>query len=241
MAIAFVSTSENQEEDVGTTLSVSHTVAAGDNRLLVGGASRQSGTPWVSFTFNGDSGTLDKQEVDTASTNNSVVICSLVAPDVATADATITKSDSVGWLGMGVANYTGAKQTSQPDATSSANTASGTGLSYTHTTVADDCWIMTIACATASFPAGSTNVTSRQTFDTRTLFGDSDGSVGTAGGKTVAVTFSSGRGWAASVSYAPSVAAGPANLATWNGAAKATIATLNGQTMADTGSWNGID
>lgn len=238
IAIARVN-SDSTFVDGSATLTLSYTVGAGSDRLMVAGAVRQNGTPWVSFTFNGDAGTLDEQEVDTASTNNSVLIASLVNPDIVGAEvktvnglalasvktvkglatasvktinglsavggsAVVTKSNASDRLSLSVANYTGADQTGQPDAVNSANTASASSLSYTVTTVQDNCWIMSQAAGTQADLVGTTNFTVLETPSAAWIFGDSNGSVGAAGGKTVAMTMTSGRIWSASAAYSPS-------------------------------------
>lgn len=239
MAIARVSSDSSVENDIAASITLPFSTPAGSNRLMVGSGDRQSGTPWVSFAYNGDAGTLDVQQVDTASTNNSVVVFSLVAPDedastvktingltyasvktvdglaiasVKTVDgigttignAVLTKSDATGVLTISVANYTGADQSGQPDATGSANSASASGLSYTVTTVQDSCWIMTGVHLTAGGAVtGTSNYATLETPTNGACFGDSNGSVGVAGSKTVSFTGGSGRWWAASASYSP--------------------------------------
>lgn len=208
MAIARVTSASNAENDVASFLTISYTVAAGDNRLLVGSIYKQDGTP-SSFVYNSVGLTQDTSKADPGSASNVNYLYSLVAPDTGTHDATFTKSTSVGLIVMCLANYTGAKQTSQPDAIGSASSTSASGLSYTVTTVADDCWIMTVVNNTAGGTiTDGTNFVQREVPSTTNgVFGDSNASVGAAGSKTVAMTGSTARWWACSASYAPAVAA----------------------------------
>lgn len=205
MAIARVA-SDKKTEDVGggSSITLSYNVAAGSNRLLVGGVGAQVTNPVIaSFTFNGDAGTVDKSEVDSIG-GDRVTVCSLVAPDVATGNVVATKTGASNQMDLAVANYTGAKQTSQPNGTGSAATTSGAGLSYTVTTTEDDCWIMTMVNHTdAGAITGTSNFTNVQTLRAGVEFADSNGSVGAAGSKTVSFTGASARWWSASAAYAP--------------------------------------
>ena len=203
MAIARVASAEQGGNDIGTTNTISsYVIASGDNRLLVGGAGLQGG-PIVSTKFNTtETFTLDKEQTRGGAANTAN-ISSLVAPTVTTANIVVVMTGSAGLIDIFAANYTGCKQTGQPDATGSADTASGTGLSYTVTTVADDCWIVTMVTNYGGTTVDGTNYVKLQEVRAGIDFGDSNGSVGAAGAKTVSMTWPSGSGCAASASYAP--------------------------------------
>lgn len=204
----------------------------------------QTGGPFISYTYDGASATngagdIIKRDASAAVNNNTVGVFSIVAPNVTTANATCTKTGSSDLFGISAANYTGAKQTGLPDATGSANTASGSGLSYTVTTVAADCWIMTaIGNTVGGAITGTSNYTTREVPVNGYGYGDSNGSVGAAGSKTVSFTGSSGRWWAASASYAPAVT-GPAGVKTLNGTAVASVKTFNGTSWGSIKTFNG--
>lgn len=209
MAIVRVSSASSFENDVAAFLTISHTIAAGDDRLMVSSVGIQSGQPTVSWDYDSVGLTQDVEEDDPSGPANDMIVASLVAPNVGTADLTYTKGNSTGFIALCVANYTGAKQSGQPDAIATATTASGTGLSYTLTTVVDDCWIMSgmSNLSGAAVVDGSNWVALEVPSTTNGQFADSNGSVGAAGGKTVAMTGSSTRWWGASASYAPAIAA----------------------------------
>jgi hypothetical protein len=205
MAIARVTSASNTTTG-SATITTSYTIAAGSNRLLIGGGELQTGAPFTAFSYNGSAGTIDISKTDTGGSNTACV-ASKVGPDVGTFNSVLTKTGSADGLYIGLMDYTGVKQTAQPDATASANTASGTSLSYSITTVADNCWIMTCAGGTQASLDGSTNFTVQQTPAPGIKVGDSNASVGAAGSKTVAMNMSSGRIWSASASYAPAITA----------------------------------
>lgn len=211
IAIARVSSDSHVENDVANFLTLSFPIAAGDDRLLIGSIYKQSGS-FTSFTYDTTQNfTQDNTKADPSNANNVNFIFSLVAPNTGTNDATYTKGDATGLIVMCLANYTGAKQTSQPDSIGSASSASASGLSYTVTTVADDCWIMTVVnnLAGGTITDGSNFVQLEVPSSTNGVFGDSNASVGAAGGKTVAMTGGSARWWACSAAYAPAAAAAP--------------------------------
>lgn len=214
MAIARVSSDGKFENDGGTSITLAFTVAAGSNLLLIG-AAQYFETPSVSFTYNGDAGTKDKEQTRPTTTTSAAVIYSLVNPDVgASQNAVFTKTGAVGGVSLSCADYTGVKQSGQPDSTGSASSTSASSLSYTVTTVADGCWIMS---SEYDFIGGSTpngtNFTVLQTPTAGNNFGDSNGSVGAAGSKTVEANFSaSGICFMCSAAYAPAAAASTGNM-----------------------------
>lgn len=141
--------------------------------------------------------------------------------------------------------YSGAKQTGQPDASNSGNQSSNPHT-LNVTTVAADCWLVTADCAPnrGAF-SSSSNFTTRQDVSAQeTVFGDSNGSVGAAGSKTVSVTYtltpSAGYPMFA-VSIAPAPDAGPATVKTWDGVTQATgIKTYLGVDLANVKTVNGL-
>lgn len=86
--------------------------------------------------------------------------------------------------------YSGVKQSGQPD-TSASGVKTGNPHSQSITTNYADCWLMTadVAPNRGAFSSAS-NFTTRQDISAQeTIFGDSNGSVGAAGSKTVSVTY----------------------------------------------------
>ena len=241
MAIARVTSAKAAGNDIGNTQTISsYVVASGDDRLLVSGAGLQGG-PLISTIFNTtETFTLDKEQTRGGAANTAN-ISSRVAPSVTTANIVGVMTGSAGLWDLFAANYTGCKQTGLPDATGSADTASGTGLSYTVTTVADDCWIVTTVTNYGGTTVDGTNYVKLQETRAGIDFGDSNASVGAAGAKTVSMTWPSGSGCAASASYAPVAAAGPANVKTVNGLAVASTKTWNGLAWGSVKTWDGLN
>ena len=205
MAIARVASAKQAGNDIGNTQTISsYVVASGSDRLLVSGAGLQGG-PLISTVFNTTETLTWDKEQQRGGAANTANISSRIAPSVTTANIVGVMTGSAGLWDLFAANYTGCKQSSQPDSTGSADTASGTGLSYTVTTVADDCWIVTTVTNYGGTTVDGTNYTKLQETRAGIDFGDSNGSVGAAGAKTVSMTWPSGSGCAASASYAPSV------------------------------------
>lgn len=239
MAIARINSDSAFENDVAAFLAFSYTVAAGSNLFLVSSEGQQSGLPVVSWTYDSVGITTDKEEDDPSAANNNVRIGHLVAPNVGSLTLRFEKSNATGFISLCAANYTGVKQTGQPDATASDSSASASGLSYTITTVADDCWIATVASNSTGVLNGGTNYSIlEQPSTSNAAFGDSNASVGAAGGKTVSMSGNSGHWWAASASYAPAVT-GPAGVKTLNGTAVASVKTFNGTNWGSIKTFNG--
>lgn len=194
--------------DSSATTSETYTAGSGSNRLLVIANASQSGTQ-SAVDFNSVAGTLDAVKYDPGGaegSTNFTYVSHLVAPDSGAHTASATKSNAIGFYYIGCADYTGCKQTGQPDATATGSGSGITDLSYTITTVADDCWVATTAYGTAGGVASGTNCTFLIN-NGSVGFADSNAAVGAAGAKTVQFTGTSGRLFAASISFAPSVAA----------------------------------
>lgn len=241
MAIARVSSDSAFENDVAAFLTLPFGVTGGAANLLVSSEWQQDGLPVVSWTYNGDAMTIDEDVEDPGNAGNNARISHLVNPDSGTHDLTYTKSSAVGGITLCVAEYSGCKQTDQPNATSTADGVAVSGLSYTVTTTVDDCWIMTVlANGAGGAVTGTSNYTTLEAPSTTNgQLGDSDGSVGAAGGKTVSMTGGTARWYSASAAYAPSVAAGPAGVKTVNGTAVASVKTKNGTAWASVKTLNG--
>lgn len=174
---------------------------------MVAAFSIDSGPPLVSVTYNGVNLTKDKEQTRTSPTNSPTSVWSLAAPDVGTFNAIATKTGTAGIVSLAVANYTGCKQTGLPDATVGATSESASSASYTITTVADDCWIMTSEYDQIGNINNGTNFVVLQTPTNGIYLADSNASVGVAGSKTVSFSWgSAGIYRSASASYAPSTA-----------------------------------
>jgi hypothetical protein len=122
---------------------------------------------------------------------------------------------SISWSGgnttmQGIgASYTGVLQSGLPDATATKNQNSGSTISHTITTVADNCWVAAFVRASADSISANSNITMRT--DTasanESAWGDSNGAVTPAGNYTMTVNVNSGSNaeLLLMVSFAPTV------------------------------------
>lgn len=192
-----------------TSISETYVSGSGSNRLIFIATAAQFGNP-STVTYNSVGGTVDKTAYDpggSAGTTNFVSVGSLVAPATGsnTAAATRSASSSDSYY-LACADYTGVKQSGQPDATASGTASSSTSLSYNITTVAANCWVMTVGWGTAGSLASGTRCTFFVNDGSRGV-ADTNASVGAAGTYSINFTAGSGRLFGASASYSPSVSA----------------------------------
>lgn len=180
MAIALDSTTQNTGSG-----SLSHTVS-GTNRILfvsvLGGAAFGDNISGV--TYNGDAMSLAGKSATSGDRWNYLFY--LIAPDT----GTNTVSISDGGLGVGATvatSYTGVNQ----GALDASGTTSGVGTSQTGslTTTVDSCWLVG-AMHVDIAPTAGAGTTFRGD-----RFYDSNGSVGTAGSHSLALTWVGSVGW----------------------------------------------
>lgn len=154
-----------------TTNNFSYAQPSGTDRLLVI-ALYSSIDNVTGVSFNGDAATfINKRLMTGAAAGQYIHLYYLLAPDVTTANITVTSSSNFGGFISG-ASYSGVKQTSQPNAQNTNGTTSGTSLTTSATTTDDNAWIMGYAYHNGTVVAG-TNATLRtgpnavlQMFDT---------------------------------------------------------------------------
>jgi hypothetical protein len=189
----------------GTSYTHSYTVGAGTNRILfvcvIGDTAADDVT---GVTYAGVSMTLINKRFEA----RLGYLFYLVNPTSGANNVIISASTSHYLLG-GAADYSGAKQTGQPDAQTTGNTAgAGTTLTTTLTTVADNSW--TIICGNDSGPwtmgTGSNQRTVDGTFGIWSL-ADSNGVVHPAGSHSMTLTGSSPSVGSMMASFAPAVTA----------------------------------
>lgn len=200
MAIALDATSNGNA--TSTSITIAHTCTGAD-RILFVGVYYQGGDNFTSVTYNGVALT------QIAKVNNGLAIWGalyyLVAPSTGTNNIVVTVSASA-FLGAGGVSYTGAKQSGQPDA-STTNTGSGTSLTTSVTTVADNSWAILQAQNANDTITASTGSTLRSdhSFGFGVVF-DSNGAKTPAGSTSMTFNGSSGTQSAVMASFAPSVA-----------------------------------
>lgn len=98
----------------------------------------------------------------------------------------LTKSIAGSTCFVSAASYTGVKQTGQPDAYSSNTSTSGTSISTTITTVADNSWIVASMTADNGIPSStSANLSLRVNNGSQSAFFDTNGVIHPAGATAI--------------------------------------------------------
>ena len=174
MAIAFDAAANGRVTD--TSLTFAHTCTGTDLILFVGvGIRNQSNDIVSSITYNGVSMTRVPTNGYVAETtgNDSAYLYYLINPATGANNVVITISESQDMMGVST-SYTGARQSSQPDASNKSTSAGTDTITTSITPVASNCWAVTVEVNDADFPAGGTNVTER-TQNSVTGIGDTHG------------------------------------------------------------------
>jgi hypothetical protein len=239
MAIAFDNAASlGVASGTKTSLTASFT-CSGDNRLLIVGTQTQSGGANVSkITYNGVNLTL----LDTYSYASlyEMKIWYLIAPASGANDIVISKNNGNIWAGA--ISYTGVKQTDFPDSNARATdyVVSDTSYTLTTTTVADNSWAVAFGYVYQT-PSATSPATLRATRTNQWFLSDS-GPFTPAGSSSISMTCSPTGEWSTGiiVSFAPSIAAGPANLKSVNGLAKASIKSIKGLAIGSVKKYNGL-
>lgn len=107
-------------------------------------------------------------------------------------------------------SYTGVHQTSGLNISKKANATGSTGLSLSETTTVDDCWAVSMVRNDSGSITNGTNYFA-QTSDNSIEMGDSNGSLGSAGSKTVSMGGPSGGKMCVTAFIAPAVTAQATN------------------------------
>lgn len=211
-AIAYVGTSTIQDSGSTLNLSVAFSTSGSDRLLTVGTRAYRNpnNTGFVdSVTYNSVAATAVGSGGQTCNQNNGrVYMHYLVAPATGsnTLQVNFNQSGTNGAL-LGT-QYSGAKQSSQPD---SSNQGQGIGnsLSATTTVVASDCWLVGVMVSMfgpTTIVAG-TGTTERGSSGSPDFFmGDSNGTVGT-GSQSMGFTMGNDNYGYIVASFAPAVSA----------------------------------
>lgn len=191
MAIALDATTEGALVNPGTSSTWSHTCTGSDRILFVNlfgdvQSVDNSGNAFTNVTYNGVALTEIGRQYVTG--DRWTYLCYLINPSTGANNVVITFSQSVAIKGAAV-SYTGAKQTSQPDAfttNKSDAVAANTDYTTTVTTVADNCWLVMSAKNLPGTIAASTGSTIRQSTNGNVLI-DSNGALSPAGSKSMSI------------------------------------------------------
>lgn len=207
MAIAFDAASSGTITAGNLTATFAHTVT-GSNTIGHVGVVQQNdatGARVTGVTWNGVAMTKIRTYVNT--TNDAHYMWELVNPTTGNIVVTRTGTTNTGWCCS--TSHTGAKQTSQPDATDD-DVSVTTTLATTVTTVADNCWtVLIVFDSDGGTITASTNSTQRVAVTNFVKMFDNNANITPAGSYTMTVTKGAGTSPFAGViaSIAPAVSA----------------------------------
>lgn len=170
MAIAFDASTDlgiSASGDGSKTITTAHTVTGSNTILFVATASSSTnGSSSISgVTYNGVSMTQVTSDVQIP-TNSYLGLWYLIGPATGTNNVIISLTQSGGGRVWGAAiSYTGARQSSQPDAFNTGTATAQTSLTVAVTTVADNCILVgNMASKNVGPVTAGTNTQSRQNY-----------------------------------------------------------------------------
>ena len=205
MAIEFDAASGASYTEPLTSKTWSHTVGAGENRLLLVGAGNTFPNDNVTgVTFNGVA--LTKVTSRQIPGNRWISVWYLLAPDSGTHDIVITYGDTQSAMGF-AASYAGVSQGAMDASATAVTSSSAESITASVTTIADNCWTFMMAGATTSpgtLSAGT--ATTKRAGDGTYGYGvfDSNGPKTPAGSRSLQATWTGNQDAAAViVSFAP--------------------------------------
>jgi hypothetical protein len=176
MAIAFDASTDGGLVNPNSSLTFSHTCSGADRCLFVGVRSRLSTIDQVTgVTYNGVAMTPVVQIAGDTTSKRCVSLWMLVNPDSGSNSVSVSGSASDVIIAL-AASYTGVLSTGQPDATGS-NTTVGTSISTSVTTVADNCWMVSVVGNNVGTLTGSPGQTLRQNSSNGIAMGDSNAAI----------------------------------------------------------------
>lgn len=190
MAIAFDVATAGGSSTVGTTLTFAHTCTGTDRILFVmatGDNVASSATDDITgVTYAGAAMTFINKTFVAADRYRYLFY--LIAPATGANNVVITSSTSGGFKSGNASSYTGVKQSAQPDA-NVVNQTTGTTVTMTLTTIADNCWTVLSAGAGGANAAAGTGSTLRADSTASQMF-DSNGAKTPAGSTSMTVNTS---------------------------------------------------
>jgi len=207
MAIALDATAVGNA--ASPTVTWAHTCTGSNLILFVGiGTDTGGGDTVTGVTYNAIAMTQIDKQLYSGSTGY-VYLYYLLNPATGSNNVVVSISSGVGRCDS--VSYTGVKQSAQPDASGKNTAAAVTSLTTSVTTVADNCWMISMAQADSAVPTASTGVTSRASNNVNDRMGDSNGVITPAGSYSMTYTLPSGKiaTVQASFSPAPAVVAAP--------------------------------
>lgn len=169
MAIAYVSSSNGQADTV-SSITVSHVVASGLDRLLVAKTHTDDTTtpadmPVTGVTYNSDALTKADDHLSTGGEKNTIELWYMVAPDEGTFNCVATFTGTVDACMLTVENYTGVDQADPLNTTNSAFTISTGPIQVAVTTDVANCVIVDMVHTTSSTRTVAVNAGQTQTYN----------------------------------------------------------------------------
>lgn len=197
----------------GTSLTFSHTTS-GTNRILFVYVQLNSTTDALTgVTYAGTSLTFINKNTDPTNGYWGYLYY-MVAPATGTNNVVVSLSSSV-LLWAYSASYTGASQTGQPDANITNTATTGTSITTSLTTVANNAWIVTGARNYAANVTSGTNFTVRSAAFPIAI-GDTNAAITPAGATSVTANSGTSSDWQVLLaSFSPAVSANPSILTSW--------------------------
>jgi len=209
MAIAYQSKSNGGSVNPDTSLTWAHT-CAGLNRILFvltrGGGGEGDKISGVTY----DSVSMTKIGSAQKPTENSLLsLWYLIAPSTGANNVVVTLASGY-MLGLS-SSYTGVKQSSQPDNSTTNTAGSGTSITTSLTPVADNCWTVLVARGQGDVSAGAGTTERAQGGGDNVLF-DSNAAITPPGSTSLIATGNEGTWATVMASFSPYVPAGGAFL-----------------------------
>lgn len=145
MAIAFDFSNKGTTAGNQASLTVSHTCTGSNLALIVAVTTYVNADPITSVTYNGVPMTqISKQAVSGFGINNYQYMYGLLSPATGANNIVVNVSPNSS-IDLASASYTGVKQSGLPDAFNTGN-ATGTAVTASVTTIADNCWVVVGVC-----------------------------------------------------------------------------------------------
>jgi hypothetical protein len=244
MAIAYLTCNSGYLSPAGDPQTVSfNSGSTGSDRIMVLFFRIYDGR-FSSVTYGGNSMTLGHTKIDFGTGSDDLYFYYLVNPPTGSNNIVFdyTSNDRAQWSAV---VYTGVDQTTPKDASTGAGFSSGTEISSSLSSVADNCWHILCVCSnTSDFTAG-TNFTSRceNNGNGSIIVGDNNSAKTPAGSVTQSVTGNSNNaGGYIHITLKPAAgSSGPANVKTYDGLAAASVKTINGLAIASVKTYNGLN
>lgn len=183
-----------------SSLTFSSPDVSGSNTLGVVQVFVQTDLTINSVTWNGVNATFIGRETN-AAVNERIETWYILSPAAGVTNVVISRTGSTNSLQGRAAYYTGVKQSGQPDASVTKIQASGTTLTTTLTTVADNSWTVLTARNDIGNFAASTNTTFRSGLNQ--FHADNNANITPAGSYSMSVTLTDTESYSVMASFAP--------------------------------------